>query len=151
MICPVDFIPLQIEDSQVCVMRDYYSEEGIRAPLTYNEAIKIALINGWGLPTREMVDEIWKQADCKLQPIPMTPDSLMTNPSRFVEHDRLIDNQLGERECTLIAGHKKDVLSNGSIYGWHKLDGVTIQPETDIHGNNYRDYSHGIRFIITRG
>jgi hypothetical protein len=150
MICPVDFVPLHYQDTQICVMRDYYSEDGVRAPLTYNEAVAIALDNGWGLPTREMVDEIWRQADCKVSPIPMTPDSMMTHPSRFAGHDLLIDQQVDGMECELIAGHKKDVLNNGHIYGWHRLNGIPIQPETGIHGDNYRDYSHGIRYIIMR-
>lgn len=148
MICPIDFVPLHINDAQVCVMQDYYSEDGMRMPLTYIDAVKIALDNGWGLPTREMVDEIWKQADCKLNPITMTPDSMMTHVSRFKEHDQLINQQLDGQDCDLIAGHKKDVLKNGKIYGWHQSNGKPIQPETGIHSNNYRDYSHGIRFVI---
>ena len=58
----------------------------------------------------------------------------------------------------LVGGIKKDVVLSNKIvdparqnhvviYGWHKLDGVPIQPLTNIHINSYVDYSHGIRLL----
>lgn len=132
-------------------MRDYYSVDGIRVPLTFNQAIVIAEDNGWSLPTQEQVDAIWAAADCKLDPITMTPGPQMTSVAYADRHSALIEEQLFHSEyedCELIAGHKKDVLSDASIYGWHRLNGQPIQPVFYGHGVNYQDYSHGIRFII---
>ncbi len=39
---------------------------------------------------------------------------------------------------------KKDRVA---IYGWHKLDGLPIQPLYTGHVNWYVDYSHGIRLV----
>lgn len=149
--CPIDFTTIVYETQEICVMRDYYSVDGVRIPLTYNEAIAIALENGWGLPTREQVDAIWAQADCKLDPITMLPGPWMTTPDYANRHHGLVEEQLFHSEvddCELIAGHKKDVLADSSIYGWHRSNGRPIQPVFYGHGRNYKDYSHGIRFII---
>lgn len=146
--CPVDFTAIVYQTQEFCVMQDYYSVDGILTPLTYNEAIAIALENGWGLPTREQVDAIWAQADCKLDPITMSPNRGM---EEYELHNHLIVEQLHHspyEECNLIAGHKKDVLRDGSIYGWHRSNGDPIQPVFYGHGDNYADYSHGARFII---
>jgi len=146
-VCPVDFTPILFEESKVCVMQDYYSEDGVRTPLTYNEAIAIAFANGWGLPTKEQVDRIWEMADCKLDPIPMWPNRGM---EEYERHDALINEQIhhSEKDCHLVAGHKKDVLRTSAIYGWHRLNGDPIQPIFYGHGWDYADYSHGVRFII---
>ena len=149
--CPPEFVPFVYQAEEICIMRDYYSEDGIRTPLTYNQAVAIALENGWGLPTREQVDAIWAAADCQLDPITMSPIAEMTEPWYAELHNRLIEEQLFHSDyenCEIVAGHKKDVLADGSIYGWHRSNGRPIQPVFYGHGDNYRDYSHGIRFII---
>lgn len=146
--CPPDFTPFVYQEQEICVMQDYYSVDGVRTPLTVDQAVAIALENGWGLPTREQVDAIWIAADCKLDPITMSPNRGM---AEYELHNHLIKEQLFHSEyedCNIIAGHKKDVLEDGSIYGWHRADGTPIQPVFYGHKNNYADYSHGIRFII---
>lgn len=153
-ICPMLFAAFIFQGEEYCVMQDYYQEDGIRIPLTYPDAKELAEDNQWEIPTREMVDAIWVAADCKLSPITMTPDSEMTSQSRWEEHDELIDRQLGNKECNIIAGHKKDVIDGGNgyvtIYGWHRRNGQPIQPVYSGHGEYYRDYSHGVRFIFRR-
>ena len=62
----------------------------------------------------------------------------------------------------LISGQKKDVIisalygpnhPNGwkpgkeVIFGWYRPDGSRIQPKSNIHGDFYVDYSHGIRAV----
>jgi len=37
-----------------------------------------------------------------------------------------------------------------AIYGWHRLDGLPIQPLTTVHVNTYVDYSHGARLVSRR-
>ena len=83
---------------------------------------------------------------------------------KFVRHSTTIDSQLqdaGGKPGQLLAGIKKDVvLSNRisdpqrthhvTIYGWHRLNGIRIQPLTNVHIDIYVDYSHGIRLIDDR-
>lgn len=149
--CPPDFTPFVYQAQEICVMQDYYSEDGVRTPLTVNQAREIAELNGWSLPTRELVDAVWLAADCRLDPVTMPPTAAMTSPEYALRHNSLIEEQLFHSEyedCNIIAGHKKDVLEDGSIYGWHRFNGEPIQPVSWIHGDNYADYSHGVRFVI---
>ena len=152
MDCPPDFAAIVYQAQEICVMRDYYSVDGVRTPLTVNQARDIAEQNGWSMPDRDLVDAIWLAADCKLDPIPMPPTNAMTTPAYAQRHNSLIEEQLfhsGYEDCNIIAGHKKDVLADGSIYGWHQENGNPIQPVSWIHGDTYADYSHGVRVIIT--
>ncbi len=107
------------------------------------------------LPTRKMVDDIYKAAKIKLEPVPMTAfrDSSIT----MYQHHLIVEKQRRQRKG-LIAGIKKDVVISGkiytdnkpnrvAIYGWHKTDGKPIQQLYTGHVNWYVDYSHGIRLI----
>jgi len=107
------------------------------------------------LPTRKMVDDIYKAAKIKLEPVPMTTfrDSSIT----MYQHHLIVEKQRRQREG-LLAGIKKDVVISGkiytdnkpnrvAIYGWHKIDGKPIQQLYTGHVNWYVDYSHGIRLI----
>lgn len=141
------------------VMPDYLSvgSDGdfVRMPLTPVAACKVADAFGCVLPTRKIVDEIYRQAELKLDPQPLTEkrESVAT----FIEHNSIIEQQRkGNALGELIVGIKKDVVftprlidnpGHVAIYGWHKLDGIPIQPLTTIHVSTYVDYSHGIRLI----
>ena len=52
-----------------------------------------------------------------------------------IKKDIVVTNRLGERAKRV------------AIFGWHKLDGVPIQPLTIVHVNWYVDYSHGVRLM----
>jgi hypothetical protein len=107
------------------------------------------------LPTRKMVDDIYRRAEVKLEPIPLTQDreSLQT----FIFHNVLIQAQHESKTLgLLVAGDKKDVVITNrlderpnrvAIYGWQRLDGIPIQPLTIVHSETYVDYSHGIRLV----
>jgi len=141
------------------VSPDYFSvgtdKDFLRVPLTPRTAQHIADLYGCVLPTRKMVDVIYRQAATKLAPQPMTEDreSLAT----FHQHHRMIENQRSEKDrLQLVAGIKKDVVITNrlmerpnrvAIYGWHKVDGTPIQPLTTVHIESYVDYSHGIRLV----
>lgn len=141
--------------------QDYYMVNGIRIPLGLEDALKLAYSHNAFLPEKWQVDAIWKAADLKLAPIPMTPGPKMTTRAYWEKHNDLIEVQmkrrmedLGMTEPMLIAGHKKDILmpksdddSRVTIYGWHRLDGRPIQPVSRVHGKDYFDYSHAIRLI----
>ncbi len=130
-------------------------DDFVRVPFTPYIAQQIADLLGCVLPTRKMVDDIYRTAEIKLAPRPMTEEreSLAT----VLEHDRLIDKQRENwHQGQLIAGIKKDVVVTNevlkrpghvAIYGWHKLDGKPIQPLSTVHVDWYVDYSHGFRLV----
>ncbi len=142
-----------------CVSPDYLAvgrdDDFVRMPLTPYIAQHLADMLGCVLPTRKMVDDIYRAAEAKLIPQPLTEarESLAT----FLEHHRLIQEQWKNRHPNqLVAGIKKDVIVTNelikrpdhvAIYGWHKLDGKPIQPLTTVHVDWYVDYSHGIRLV----
>jgi len=144
------------------VSTDYLSigteEDWARIPLTPMAAQKIADQYNCFLPTRKMVDLIYRQAKIKPEPVPMYAyrDSSIT----MWQHHLLIEGQRKGRKG-LIAGIKKDVVistkvSNNAkadrvaIYGWQRPDGKPIQPLYSGHVNWYVDYSHGIRLIYRK-
>ncbi len=152
-----DLAPVPYRDMTICVTPDVYEVDGVRMPVDLREAHRIANELGMRLPTPEMVDAIWEAADVRLTPIYMTPDGTMTTMPVFIEHDRLIDEQLGDREG-LIAGHKKTIVDHPvdsatvAIYGWFHPNGVRVQPyNARDHGWDYRDYSHGLRLVAPYG
>jgi hypothetical protein len=141
------------------VMPDYLAvgsdSDFVRVPVTPQTAARIADAFGCALPTRKVVDEVYRAAAVKLEPKPLTADreSVVT----FLKHHALIEEQrAGKKLGELVAGVKKDVVVSNrlaekpdrvAIYGWHKLDGKPIQPLTIVHGERYVDYSHGVRLM----
>jgi hypothetical protein len=107
------------------------------------------------LPTRKMVDDIYKAATIRLEPVPMY--AFRDSTPTMWQHHLIIEGQRKGRSG-LIAGIKKDVVISGkitrdgrpdrvAIYGWHKPDGKPIQPLYTGHINWWVDYSQGIRLI----
>ena len=141
------------------VTPDYLSigsdKDFARIPLTPMTAQSIADSLHCFLPTRKIVNDIYRAAKVKLEPVPMYAfrDSAVT----MYQHNLIIEGQRKLRKG-LIAGIKKDVVITGmltrssktnrvAIYGWQKLDGKPIQPLYTGHVNWYVDYSHGIRLV----
>jgi hypothetical protein len=129
-----------------------------RIPLTPMTAQQIADSFQCFLPTRKMVNDIYRQATVKPEPVPLLDhrDSALM----FWHHHLIIEGQRRGRKG-LIAGIKKDVVISGkiardtrpdrvAIYGWHKPDGLPIQPLYTGHVNWYVDYSHGIRLAYRK-
>lgn len=127
----------------------------IRCPLMPQTAQTLADELNCVMSTPELCDLIYAHAKIKLEPMPLTKDrdSLIT----FAQHNQIIEEQRAGRKG-LIAGIKKDVVQTRkvledkrpnrvAIYGWHRLNGVPIQPVYTGHVNFYVDYSHGIRLI----
>jgi len=141
------------------VLPDYLSigsdQDFARIPLTPMTAQLIADSLRCFLPTRKMVDDIYRAATVKLEPVPMY--ALRDSAVTMYQHSLIIEGQRRLRNG-LIAGIKKDVVITGkiprdpkpnrvAIYGWHKPDGKPIQPLYTGHVNWYVDYSHGIRLV----
>jgi len=141
------------------VLPDYLAigsdEDFARVPLTPMAAQLIADSLRCFLPTRKVVDDIYRAATVKLDPVPMY--ALRDSPVTMYHHNLIIEGQRRLR-TGLIAGIKKDVVITGklsrdpkpdrvAIYGWHRTDGKPIQPLYTGHVNWYVDYSHGVRLV----
>jgi hypothetical protein len=141
------------------VLPDYLAigsdEDFARVPLTPMAAQVIADSLHCFLPTRKLVDDIYRSAKVKLEPVPMY--ALRDSAVTMYQHNLIIEGQRRLR-AGLIAGIKKDVVITGklsrdpkpdrvAIYGWHRMDGKPIQPLYTGHVNWYVDYSHGIRLV----
>ncbi len=128
-------------------------------PMALHTALRVAAACDCILPTRKMVDAVFRQSDVHLTPEPMQAGPAMRTTAYYVTHDNTIKQQrrsVGAVLTALISGHKKDVvLSNRllhnpgriAIYGWHRQSGTPIQPLSTVHGAAYADYSHGIRLV----
>ena len=134
-------------------------------PMTPLLAQKVADYTSCILPTRKMVNQIWRTASVKLSPQTIPPSSEMVTVPVFADHDSMVWNSrsaqisahpLGE----LVGGDKKDVIISNQIYGhpapgrvviygWHYLSGTPIQPLYYGHEETYVDYSHGIRLVLS--
>jgi hypothetical protein len=110
------------------------------------------------LPTKKMVDDIYRAARIKLEPVPMY--ALRDSTPTMWQHHLIIEG-LRKGRKGLIAGIKKDVVLSAkiyndkrggrvAIYGWHKLDGKPIQPLYTGHINWWVDYSQGIRLVYRK-
>jgi hypothetical protein len=110
------------------------------------------------LPTRKMVDDIYKAATVKLEPVPMY--AFRDSTPTMWHHHLIVEGQRKGRKG-LIAGIQKDVVISGklihdskpdrvAIYGWHKPDGQPIQPLYTGHINWWVDYSQCIRLVYRK-
>jgi len=144
------------------VSPDYLSlgsdKDWARIDITPMAAQKIADSLFCFLPTRKIVNDIYKAAKVKLEPVPMY--AFRDSTPTMWHHHLIIEGQRKGAKG-LIAGIKKDVVISGrivrdlksdrvAIYGWHKQDGLPIQPLYTGHVNWYVDYSHGIRLIYRK-
>lgn len=143
------------------VMPDYLAigddDDFVRMPMTPPTAQAFADAYGYVLPTRRMVNAIWRAATVQLEPQPLT--EAREASGTFVQHHRLIEAQRANAHAprgALTAGIKKDVVVSNrlleranrvAIYGWHHQTGVPIQPLYVGHVDWYVDYSHGIRLV----
>jgi hypothetical protein len=147
----------------IFVMPEYLAvgsdSDFLRIPMNLYTAAAVARQLGFVLPTRKIVDAIYQQSAFHFAPEPMKAGPLMRTTEYYQEHNQRIQaqfRQLGATIGALISGDKKDVVVSNlltknpghiAIYGWHKTNGLPIQPLTTVHGACYADYSHGIRLI----
>lgn len=149
-------------NAEYFVSPDYLSigtnDDWARINITPLAAQKIADSVHCFLPTRKMVDDIYKAAKIKLEPVPMF--AFRDSTPTMWHHNLIIEGQRKGRKG-LIAGIQKDVVISGkisrdpkpdrvAIYGWHKLDGTPIQPLYTGHIYWWVDYSQGIRLVYQK-
>lgn len=157
-----DSVTGKIVHAEYFVCPDYLSigtdDNWARINITPLAAQKIADSLNCFLPTRKMVDDIYKAAKIKLEPVPMY--AFRDSTPTMWHHHLIIEGQRKGRKG-LIAGIQKDVVISGkisrdpkpdrvAIYGWHKLDGDPIQPLYTGHIYWWVDYSQGIRLIYRK-
>lgn len=120
------------------------------------------------LPTRKLVRKIWQAASLKIPMQTFKPDAQQQSPAMWRADDAKLSNvapQLGAQLLAgaLAAGFKKDIViaprmdgSRVAIFGGQRvtpdavqnpLDPWAWQPLSMIHGSDYADHSHGIRFV----
>jgi hypothetical protein len=146
--------------SGVCfVTPDYLAigseDDFFRLPLTPQCAVAIADAAGCTLLTARVSDAVWRAADLRLEPKPLTEDR--ESVAAFWQHQQVIEGQfVGKVRGLLTAGIKKDVVWTNrlrekphkvALYGWHHPDGRPIQPLYVGHQDRYVDYSHGLRLL----
>ncbi len=132
-------------------------DDFVRIPMSPITAQRLADLFGCVLPTRKLVDAIYRAAALKLAPVPLPPGPQMMSNDYYRRHHEAVEKQRGGRGAgVLVAGHKKDVVATKrlvqlpdrvAIYGWHRLDGRPIQPLSLVHEASYADYSHGVRWV----
>ena len=144
----------------ISVLPDYFcigtDDDFLRMPMFPATAQHVADAFDASLPTRKLVDTIWKMAAVRVSPHPLPPSAAMVSTNAFVEHNRIIELARAGRPG-LLAGHKKDIvitpklsgaLHRVCIYGWHELNGTPIQGLNPVsHSDTYEDYSHGVRLV----
>jgi len=149
-------------NAEYFVSTDYLSigtdDDWARINITPLAAQKIADSLSCFLPTKKMVDDIYKAAKIKLEPVPMF--AFRDSTPTMWHHHLIVEGQRKGRKG-LIAGIQKDVVISGkisrdpkpdrvAIYGWHKLDGIPIQPLYTGHIYWWVDYSQGIRLVYRK-
>jgi len=156
---PGDLVEVDLKGETWLVAPDYIGPIGI------GEAAAMAASLGFELPSPELVDAIWRQADLKLKP---RPRNNVISQAVFDDQKRVIAEQIGGRPFTLLGGSFKDIVQVGGhpqLYGWHVEDGETvagvplhkpvtpgpgkiIQPRSgNVHSLGFKDYSQGVRLV----
>ena len=158
----IDSVNSKTINAEYFVSPDYLSigtdDDWARINITPLAAQKIADSFQCFLPTRKMVDDIYKAAKIKLEPVPMF--AFRDSTPTMWHHHLIIEGQRKGRKG-LIAGVQKDVVISGkisrdpkpdrvAIYGWHKPDGIPIQPLYIGHVYWWVDYSQGIRLVYRK-
>jgi lysozyme len=152
---PQGFVPVRHNNRTIWVMPDFYARDGIRMPVTGVDALRIAQEKSRAmgipltLPTKDMVDSIHRTAPIKI-PMP-TRSGRRQQLATYIGVDAEIERALAGR-AGLVSGHKKEILrplkaKKVTIYGGMKSDGTFWQPVSSVHGEDYTDYSHGLRLV----
>jgi hypothetical protein len=154
-----DFMRNKVQVGSFTCLPDYLcvgsDEDWMYTPMLLDGALKVAQELGASIPTRDMVDQIWRMAPAKLTPHPLPYGPKMVSTEMFAEHSNVVRWQRMRRDFplgTLTAGHKKDLIApfargRITIYGWHQDSGKPIQPPTGVHDDAWVDYSHGVRLV----
>lgn len=114
------------------------------------------------LPSRDLVDAIWRAAAIRVNPWKLTRPNTVGQGQTWAAYvdqrariEALVRSEAYARgiapEGALVAGTHKDMalVREGRIdlYGWHQLDGDPIEHGATSHDERYVDYSQGLRLV----
>ena len=147
----------------IFVVPDYLAigsnQDFLRIPMNLETATAVVDRLGFLLPTKKIVDAIYRQSSFHFVPQPLPAGPQMRSTAYYETHNEMIEKQARSRgipDGPLVSGDKKDVVITNllarkpgriAIYGWHLPTGAPIQPLSTVHGACYADYSHGIRLV----
>ena len=154
------WVPVNLGSGVVInVSADVVKAQGIRVPLWPSTAQRVADRFGAMLPTKRLVDAIWRAGDVKLTPRSIQPhDGIGRNDLRMIaDYDAMINAAVAGRGGLIVNG-KKDIIVGRAlatdsgkravwIYGWIRSDGTPVQPVYGGHSSVYVDGSHGVRLV----
>lgn len=167
-LCPVparSVVEGRINSGTYYVTPDYLAigsdDDYFLAPISPYTAQRIAEALHCTLPTPKMVNQIFFASEVKLAPAPIPPSAAMTTLPVFRQHNDQVRAQRAEQLSAhplgaLVAGHKKDVVLTArlaanpgkvAIYGWHRTNGLPIQPLYLKHSAAWVDYSQCVRLV----
>lgn len=146
------------------------ADDYVRLPLTPEPAQAVANIFGCLLPTPKIVYERWRQAPSlggyQLVPHPITNRGAVLDD--YAKHSQIVDGLLAAQggRRALVTGIKKSIIISNIykpgkvlIYGWFWPEGTDmtkepakgysqpIQGRSNVHGDFFVDYSHGIELV----
>jgi hypothetical protein len=145
------------------VMPDYLAvgdnDSFLHVPMNGQDALSLAQHWNMYLPTRKMVDLIYRQAGVLLPSVPLNMNEIQDPMRLWLDHEERLDLDLQRyavRSLLLQAGHKKDLVMSpmllerrdrAAIYGWQGTDGRLLQNLAPSIRKDYADYSMGLRLV----
>lgn len=151
------WVPVDLGQGVVVnVSADVLKAQGIRVPLWPSTAQRVADRFNAIMPTKRLVDVIYRAGDVKLTPRSIQPhDGIGRNDLRMIaDYNAMIDAAVAGRRGLIVNG-KKDIIVGRSIvgsgtvwiYGWIQSNGDALQDVYGRHDDRYVDASHGIRLV----
>ena len=153
------------------VMPDYITLDGLRVPMSWQTAQKVANHFGMSLPTSKMTQQIWEAADTKIRPPPLSGGgriggkqytgeqvvkSKISDSDSAIAYSQMIEDMLKDKDPKLVAGHMKTVVMTDrpdqlGLFGWSgDSDGFSpIQSgeHTGYDTSVHTEYGSGVRLI----
>jgi hypothetical protein len=145
------------------VMPDYLAlgdnDSYLHVPVNGRDALSLAQNWNMYLPTRKMVDLIYRQAGVLLPSVPLNVNEVKDPMRLWLDHEDRLDADLQRyavRTGWIQAGHKKDLVMSplllknpdrAAIYGWQGTDGRILQNLAPSIRSDYADYSMGVRLV----
>ena len=131
-------VTLEIPDESEWVELEHEGKRYLVAPraigpFRIGEAVKLAAMKGWVVPTRALSDAIWQAADLKVMPRPMAHDGTpktMFSQDTIARHKAFVEKQIDGRDFKLLSGDHKDIVvehGKAGIYGWHVAEGDALK------------------------
>ncbi len=146
---PVEAWPIVTSDGV-----EWYVAPVYVAPVARKDLLSICDAWGCEVPTKNLVDDIWRAADLRLDPSRLMrwPNDIPNGRSEeaYAKQKRAIEARIGGQDFTLLAGSHKDFVAIGTrydLYGWHLLTGALVEKGATSHDEHYVDYSQGLRLV----